>query len=185
MWQCGTVTSSSSGMCSSSGTQNPPVGGGYTLTRFGNGLAPASSTTGIYFRSSGDLATFIWACGGGFININCFSAVSVCFQQPVGFCPHYQQGIGGSPNGIVGIIQESYFLEHFNNYWVAPFDWPSNPPPGIGGVNPNPAPPFPQYCTTEPYGQFCPPVLYEGPTILSPANVVGCATQYPAGGYDC
>jgi len=184
-WQCGTVTSSGSGSCTSTGFQNPPVGGAYTLTRYGAGLAPASSTSGIYFRSSGDLATFIWACGGGFININCFSAVSVCFQQPVGFCPHYQQGIGGSPNGIVGIIQESYFLEHFNNYWVAPFDWPSNPPPGIGGVNPNPAPPFPQYCTTEPYGQFCPPVLYEGPSTLSPANVVGCATQYPAGGYDC
>jgi len=160
-WQCGTVTSSSSGMCSSSGTQNPPVGGGYTLTRFGNGLAPASSTAGIYFRSNGDLALYIWSQENDVIPIQAASAVDLCFGLPVGpgSCSHWQQGIGASPTGVVGINQVSIVFLRYNTNWVAPFEWTTSSPLGIGAF---------------------PPILYEGSVTLSPASVVGCPT-----GYDC
>src|SRR5260370_823130 len=48
-WECGAVTSSGSGSCSSSGTMNPPVGGSYVLSRFGKGVSPASRVSGSYF----------------------------------------------------------------------------------------------------------------------------------------
>ncbi len=161
-WQCGTVTSSSSGMCSSSGTQNPPVGGGYTLTRFGNGLAPASSVSGIYFRSSGDLALYIWSQQNDQNPIFPLSQVSICYGQPVnpsGPCAHWQQGIGASPNGVVGINQIGVVALRYGLNWVAPFEWTTSPPLGIGAF---------------------PPILYEGSVTLSPASVVGCPS-----GYDC
>jgi len=110
-FQCGTVTSSASGACTSSGAENPPVGGSYTLTRFGNGLAPASSVSGIYFRSSGNLALCIWA------TFNCtsstqqgflyFSQIAACYGQPVnptGPCGHWQRGLGnilGTPGKLL------------------------------------------------------------------------------------
>jgi hypothetical protein len=39
-WQCGAVTSSGSGICTTSGTQNPHVGGSYVLTRVGKVWPP-------------------------------------------------------------------------------------------------------------------------------------------------
>jgi len=160
-WQCGNVTSSGSGLCSSSGTQNPPTGGSYTLTRFGNGLPPASSTSGIYFRSNGDLALYIWSQENDVIPIQAASAVDLCFGLPVGpgSCSHWQQGIGASPTGVVGINQVSIVFLRYNTNWVAPFEWTTSSPLGIGAF---------------------PPILYEGSVTLSPASVVGCPT-----GYDC
>jgi hypothetical protein len=169
-WQCGMVTGSSgSGTCTSTGAQNPPIGGSYTLTRFGNGIAPGSSTSGIYFRSSGRLALFIWACDGApTITILCYSNVLICYGVPlgVGNCAHYQQGIGASSTGIVGINQVSIVLHHFNDDWIFPYDWanPQSRPLGMATV---------------------PPVLYEGSVTLNPASIVGCAAPYPTGGYDC
>ena len=173
-WQCGTVTSSGSGMCSSSGAQSPPVGGSYTLTRFGCStnttcLAPATSATRINFHSSGDLALFIWeSAGQSSVTINSLSSVVFCYGQPVnpvGSCAHWQQGIGASSTGVVSINQVSEVSLHFNNDWISPFMWvPHQMPLGIGDF---------------------PPVLYEGSATLNPASIVGCASPYPAGGYDC
>jgi hypothetical protein len=164
-FQCGTITVLGSGICTSTGFENPPIGGGYTLTRFGTGFAPASSTTGIYFHSPGDLALFLWGCGGqSTITINCYAAVILCFGQPLGFCPQYQKGIGASSTGIVGVNQVAYVVEHFNDDWLTPFNWATNPPLGIGTLA---------------------PILYEGSTTLNPGSVAGCTMPYPIGGYDC
>jgi Bacterial extracellular solute-binding proteins, family 5 Middle len=160
-WQCGTVTSSGSGNCSSSGGQNPSVGGSYTLTRFGNGLAPASSTRGIYFRSSGDLALWIWSQENDVNPITALSAISLCYGQPVsttGPCAHWQHGIGASSNGIVGINQVAIVALRFNLNWVSPFEWGANVPLGIGAL---------------------PPVLREGSVTLNPCSVDSI------NGYDC
>ena len=157
---CGTVTSSGSGNCSSSGTQNPPIGGSYFLTRFGNGLPPASSTSGIYFRSSGDLALYIWSQQNDANPIQPVSAVSICFGLPVptGSCTHWQHGIGASGSGVVGINQVSAVELRYNLNWIGPFEWASSPPLGIAAL---------------------PPVLYEGSVTLNP-----CTIQ-PTTGYDC
>jgi hypothetical protein len=169
-WQCGVVTRNGSGNCSSSGNQNPPVGGSYTLTRFGKGLAPASSVSSIYFRSSGNLALWVWSQDNGdvthdFLN---YSIVASCFGRPVtatGPCVHFQQGIGANGGPVrVGLSQVSIVNRFVGVNWVAPFNWVSNPPIGIGSI---------------------PPVLYEGSTTLNPASLVGCSLPYPTGGYDC
>ena len=169
-WQCGTVTSSGSGNCSSSGAQNPPVGGSYTLTRFGNGLAPASSTTGIYFRSSGDLALYLWTLENDQTPISAVSAVSLCFGQPLNFgsCAHWQHGIGASGPGVspcaptvsgcVGISQVSAVELRYNLNWVSPKNWATDAPLGIGAL---------------------PPTLYEGSVTLQPCTID------PVNGYDC
>jgi hypothetical protein len=160
-WQCGTVTAAGSGTCTSTGAENPPVGGSYTLTRFGNGLPPASSTSNIYFRSSGDLALWIWTQESDVNPILPVAFVSLCFNQPIGSnnCAHWQQGIGASANGIVGANQVSEVELRFNLNWVSPYEWATNPPVGIAAL---------------------PPVLYEGSATLNPAFVVGCPS-----GYDC
>ncbi|OLE90788.1 MAG: hypothetical protein AUF79_08535 [Crenarchaeota archaeon 13_1_20CM_2_51_8] len=67
------------GACSSTGTQSPPPGGMFTLTRFGIGTVPGghptvSEITGgscpscAYFRSSGSLALSIWTGYIGCVN---------------------------------------------------------------------------------------------------------------------
>jgi len=164
-WQCGVVTHNGSGNCSSTDSENPPVGGSYTLTRFGNGLAPASSVSSIYFRSSGNLALWVWSQDNGdithdFLN---YSVAASCFGQPVastGPCVHFQQGIGANGGPVpVGLSQVSIVNRFVGVNWVAPFNWVSSPPLGIAAL---------------------PPVLYEGATTLNPASVVGCPN-----GYDC
>ena len=164
-YECGFVTSTGSGQCTPNGTMNPAVGQSYTLTRFGNGFAPASSVSGTYFRSSGNTALWIWSRNKGdtthdFLN---FAQPVACYGQPInltGPCGHWQQGIGNPGNGnSVGLSQISIILRFFGVNWVAPYDWQTNPPTGIG--------PFP-------------PVLYEGSVTLNPSSVVGCPS-----GYDC
>jgi hypothetical protein len=159
-WQCGTVTVSGSGACTSTGTQSPPTGGTYSLTRFGKGLPPASSTSGIYFRSSGDLALWIWSQENESSPILPVSFVSLCFNEPLNFdsCSHWQHGIGASSTGIVGASQVSEVELKYGLNWVAPFDWQTNPPLGIGAF---------------------PPVLYEGSLTLNPCSID------PVNGYDC
>jgi len=169
-WQCGTVTNSGSGVCTSTGAENPPVGGSYTLTRFGKGLAPASTVSNIYFRSSGNLALWIWSQDNGdithdFLN---YSVVASCFGRPVtptGPCTHFQQGIGANGGPIpVGLSQVSIVNRFVGLNWVAPFNWVTAPPVGITPLQ---------------------PILYENTVTLNPASVAGCASSYPAGGYDC
>jgi len=168
-WECGTVTSSGSGVCSSSGGQNPPVGGAYTLTRFGRGVAPASSVSSIYFRSSGNLALWIWSepgdIGHDFLT---FSVVAACFGAPVtstGACAHFQQGIGANGGPVpVGLSQVAIVNRFVGLNWVAPFNWASSPPIGVIPLE---------------------PVLHENTVTLNPASIAGCTSPYPTGGYDC
>ncbi len=169
-WQCGTVTASGSGICTSTGSQNPPVGGSYTLTRFGKGLAPASSVSNTYFRSNGNLALWIWSQNTGdithdFLN---FSIVASCFGAAVtstGPCAHFQQGIGANGGPIpVELSQVSIVNRFVGTNWVAPFNWATSPPVGVIPLQ---------------------PVLYENTLILNPSGAAGCTNPYPTGGYDC
>ncbi len=170
-WECGPVTSSgSSTSCSSSGAESPPVGGSYTLTRFGEGLAPASSISGDYFRSNGNLALWIWSgpvsFTQGFLN---FSILSACFGTTSPNCSHWMMGIGGCGGTMtnscpIGLEQISIVNRFIGVNWIAPFDWHTSPPFGIIPLN---------------------AVLYENTLRLNPASVASCATPYPAGGYDC
>ena len=164
--------------CSSTGLQNPPPGGSYTLTRNGLGFAAGSSPQNEYFRSSGALALYWWSGNTGDqvgdpLN---FSRIAACVGQPTvplgqtSGCGHWQQGIGanGGPT-VVGGIQVSIVLRFFLINWVSPFNLSTNPPTNIASF---------------------PPVLYNGgtattSTTLNPANVAGCTSPYPLGGYDC
>ena len=170
-YTCGVVTSSgSSTSCSSTGAMNPPVGGSYVLSRFGKGLAPASSVSGIYFRSNGNLAAYLWSQDTGdithdFLN---FSVVASCFGAAVtstGPCAHFQRGIGANGGPIsVGLSQVAIVNRFVGLNWVAPFNWALSPPVGIIPLA---------------------PVLYENTITLNPASSVGCTSPYPTGGYDC
>ena len=169
-WQCGIMTSSGSGTCTSTGNQNPPVGGSYTLTRFGKGVAPASSVSSVYFRSNGNLALYLWSEDTGDITRDFldFSIINACYGLPVtstGSCAHFQQGIGanGGPNPV-GLTQVAIVDRFVGLDWIAPFNWSISPPLGIIPLS---------------------PVLHENTITLNPASVAGCATPYPAGGYDC
>jgi hypothetical protein len=147
--------------CASSGTQNPPVGGTYTLTRFGKGFAPASPPFDLYFRSSSNLAVYIWTGNNGsfshdFLN---FAKVLLCYNQPLGTpgCGRWQTGIldGPSPVNINKVLAVNRFV---GVSWVGQFDLVTAPPLGM----------IPS-----------PPILYEGSTILNP-----CSVDH-VNGYDC
>jgi hypothetical protein len=161
-WECKSASGVVGTGCSSSGTQSPPQpGGSFFLTRFGKGLAPASSTSGIYFRSSGDLALYIWSQENDINPIQAVSGVSFCYAQPVnlsGPCAHWQHGLGASSTGVVGINQVSIVELRYDLNWVNPFEWQLGPPLGIGSIT---------------------PVLYEGSVTLNPCSVD------PTNGYDC
>jgi hypothetical protein len=126
--------------------------------------------SGIYFRSNGNLAAYLWSQDNGdithdFLN---FSVVASCFGAPVtptGPCAHFQQGIGANGGPVsVGLSQVAIVNRFVGLNWVAPFQWASTPPVGIIPL---------------------PPVLYENTITLNPAAVAGCTTPYPIGGYDC
>jgi hypothetical protein len=205
-WQCGAaITSTSgSGVCSSTGTQNPPVSGTYTLTRYGKGQTPGSAAIGSYFRSSGSQALYLWsgAIGDSTQDSITASQVSACNSpsvavQPLGStsgCGHWQQGIG-QPNGGPGAVtanQVNIFQRFLFVNWVSPFVWASSPcdfatvPPSGATV---------RQCT----GPINPPdnmaslpgaLLYEGVNTLKPAATAGCNNAYnptspTSGGYDC
>ena len=181
-WECGPVTSIGSGLCSTTGTQNPPTGDTYTLTRFGctnaiTCLAPASSTSGIYFRSSGDLALYAWSEENDISPSIPLSAVELCFGLAIGAgaCAHWQQGIGANTNtgfgacgltqpGCVGSNQLSEVLLRYSLNWITPFEWTTGPPLGIVAT---------------------PPVLYEGAVTLSPCPTGGSSPPGSTTGYDC
>ena len=172
-WECLSNTNMVGIACTSTGTQNPPAGGYYTLTRFGKGVAPGASVTQDYFRSNGSFALWIWSGMNGDFTHDFVLLLQAmyCYGQPAqplgstGFCPHLQQGIGanGGPS-MVGAIQIGILDRFVSVGWVSPFNFQSNPPTGIA--------PFP-------------PVLHVGTSILNPASAAGCSQPYPAGGYDC
>ena len=171
-WQCGDSSGVLGSACTPLGQLNPSLGG-YTLTRFGEGQAPASSLSSIYFRSAGNLALYIWSQNTGDITRDFldFSVVAACVGKPVdplgstNACGHFQQGIGANGGPVpVGIIQVAIVNRWVGLNWVSPYNWVVSPPLGI-------APP--------------PPVLYEGSATLNPASIAGCSNAYPLGGYDC
>ena len=154
--------------CSSSNTQSPGAGGTFTLTRYGctittGGTAclpPASSPSGHYFRSSGDLALWIWSgmTGSSTSDFLTISLVAFCYNRPIGTtgCTHYQSGIGASSSGVVGFIQVSAIASFFGVGWTTPYSWSS-----LAGID------------------SFPPVLYEGSFTLNPCSID------PVNGYDC
>jgi len=176
-WECKSGTGVLGGGCATSGFQNPPPGQTYTLTRFGKGLPPASTTSGIYFRSSGNLALYIWTQENDANPLQAVSAVSLCYGLALGTgaCRHWQQGIGAntatgqgqcSPSqaGCVGINQVSAVEIRYNLNWIAPFEWTTGPPVGIGAL---------------------PPTLYEGPVTFTPCQPGGSSPPGSTTGYDC
>jgi Bacterial extracellular solute-binding proteins, family 5 Middle len=162
-WECVSSTNVLGKGCSSTGTENPPIGGSYTLTRYGNGLAPASSISGIYFRSAGDLALYIWSEQNDISPVLAFTSVAACYAVAVnltGPCGHFQQGIGNAGSGTpVGVTQVGISSRFYNLNWLAPYEWTTSPPTGIIPLT---------------------PTLHEGSVTLSPQSAVGCPS-----GYDC
>jgi hypothetical protein len=154
--------------CSSTGSQVISAGQSLSLTRFGIDDAPATSVSGAYFRSAGNLALWIWSEQNDANPSTIFGAVASCYGKPVdlsGSCAHWQQGIGNNPGPApVGSTQVAIENRFYALNWVAPFNWATAPPQGIGPL---------------------PPVLYEGSAILYPASVASCTLGYPQGGYDC
>jgi len=122
--------------------------------------------SGDYFRSSGNLALWIWSGDNGdlthdFLN---FSHAAFCYNNPIPSCQPLTRGIGaGSVAGLVGLAQIAIVARFVGVNWISPFGM-ANPPVGMG--------PFP-------------PVLFEGSQTLNPASLVGCSLPYPVGGYDC
>ncbi len=185
-WVCKSGGGVIGSACSSSGTQSVAPGGTFTLQRYGLGTTPGGSLNS-FFRSSGNLALYLWTGNTGNFNqdfLN-FGVVSLCFGQallPLGTitgCGHWQQGIG-APGGhsTVGLTQVGIVQRFVGVNWVSPYDWVTSPPSGIAAF---------------------PPVLYDGIStgnagnpfaagvtqLLNPASVAGCASAYPIGGYDC
>src|SRR5438132_4467410 len=209
-WECVSRAGALGQGCSSTTLQNPGASGSYTLQRFGKGIAP--SFPGDYFRSSGNLALWLWA-GGPNLSSNWFSIAKSCFglaPVPLGpvpsvsSCAHWQQGIGtsgattapgtgGCPSGTtlcgipVGTNQLSIIL-----HYSVPIDW-------LGSVTGSAS----TWNTTPPTGIVAlDPLLYSGNApnplpsgypnftaggvqILYPASSKGCEQPYPMGGYDC
>jgi hypothetical protein len=162
-WMCGLGSSIGGPGCSSSGTQSVPPGGSWTLTRYGTGTIPGGSLN-TYFRSSGNLALWVWSGNRGIFSqdfLNFGSIVGLCFDKPVGTagCTVWQHGIGGSAAGTpVGLAQVSIVQRFVGVSWVAPYDWINSPPQNIAAF---------------------PPVLHEGGVTLNPCNID------PVNGYDC
>jgi hypothetical protein len=185
------------GGCSSTGTENPGVGGYYQLTRYGAGTTPGTAVpSSKYFRSSGTLAVYIWSGNNGqsthdFINT---STAAFCFLKIVGTagCTQWQEGIVNpvaSPGAPVGFIQVSAITSYMGVQWTGPFNWLPGIPYGCCPFTANP-----------PTGIAALPLtLYEGlstgntgnpfslgtPQVMLPAATEGCAAAYPMGGYDC
>ncbi len=167
-WVCKSSTGTVGGGCSSTGTQNPPVGGSYTLQRYGLGTTPGGSLN-TFFRDNGNLALWIWTGDTGtfstdFLN---FGQAALCFGKALGTtgCTRWQQGIGAAGgSSVVGLTQVSIVQRFVGVNWVSPYSWTSSPPTGIVQLS---------------------PVLYEGTITLNPASVAGCTVPYPTGGYDC
>jgi hypothetical protein len=194
-WMCVSATGARGQGCTPGGRQNPDAGtAGYTLTRFGTGHAPGSSLTDSYFRSSGTVALWFWSGSTGdftrdFLN---FGVVAKCVNAPLNTvgCTQWQQGIGGELNGSptpVAPIPQASIVARFVGV-----DMVSVAADLVNGPNPtapwtSTAIPMLAVGSANSFNGFPAPVLYEGTQTLNPASAAtgGCASGYPAGGYDC
>ncbi len=169
-WECKGSNGLGSG-CVSIACPPGPCPNSYTLTRFGKGVAPASSISSIYFRSGGNLALWTWSLDTGdathdFLN---YSIIAICFGTTSPNCSHWMMGIGGCGGTLtspctIGLQQVAIVNRFVGLNWVAPYNWQSSPPAGI-----------------IPFA----PVIHEGGYTLNPASTVGCTSPFPSGGYDC
>jgi len=186
---------------------------GCTLTSTGTvcGIAGSSSD---YFRSSGALASYVWSgdIGSGSADFSKVLTVNSCHSSsPSANCPHWAQGIGnpgGTGTNAVGLSQRLKVNSYKGVSWIgfstpqsagtqlilscsagytipqttitpctaSNAGWTSTVLPGIGG-----------YASTlyEVGSHITIGTTTTGTSTLSPASVVGCATTYPNGGYDC
>lgn len=169
-WVCQSSTGAIGSGCTTTGTQRVASGGSWTFRRFGFGTFPGGSLN-TYFRSSGNLALWIWTGNTGdfsrdFLN---FGVAALCFgnNPPPLRCGPLPYGIG-NPTGstgapaTVGIGQVSIVQRFVGVNWVSPYDWRTISPQGIGTF---------------------PPVLHEGNSNLAPG---GCNVSFNnGGGYVC
>src|SRR6266581_6693933 len=168
-WECKGSNGLGSG-CVSIACPPGPCPNSYTLTRFGKGVAPASSISSIYFRSGGNLALWTWSLDTGdathdFLN---YSIIAICFGTTSPNCSHWMMGIGGCGGTLtspctIGLQQVAIVNRFVGLNWVAPYNWQSSPPAGI-----------------IPFA----PVIHEGGYTLNQASTVGCTSPFPSGGYD-
>jgi hypothetical protein len=159
-WECGIVTSTGSGTCTPTGSGNGQSS--YTLSAY----------TG-YFRSSYRAAEWIWSYENDQTPIVAAAFVGSCFNAPVnlfGSCGHWQQGIGNPSSGtVVTVSTVSTVDDLYGVNFVAPFNWLTNPPLGVGAFA---------------------PVLFalqafDGSTILTPAPTTGTPCNSPNTYYNC
>jgi hypothetical protein len=167
--------------CSSTGTENPPAGGSYTLTRFGCNRAtgtcnaPGANPTSTYFRSDGTLALYIWAGNNGDVihDSVIVSSAAFCLNKSVGQtgCTQWQRGIGNPGTGTpVNVAQVSAVIRFYQDgNWLSPFNWLPGIPEACCPFMSNP--PF--------LIQIVTPVLVEGTVTLNPCSID------PVNGYDC
>ena len=130
-WQCGAVNSSSG-----SGTCDFPIGPGSAAGSF------TLSANNNYFRSTTKAATWVWSAESDQSGqaLAAASAVGSCDNVAVnlsGTCGHYQQGIGnpgsGTPVSVSTVTSvDAFYLVN----WVAPFNWATSTPVGIGAPFP-------------------------------------------------
>ena len=168
-FSCGTVTTSGSGVCTTTGTQSPPLGGSYTLTAFKR-----------FFHSIDNLSLWIWAADGDPNGPSILTVTSIgsCVNVVVniaGPCGHWQQGAGNPSSGPVGIIVISIVYPLYNINWLQPNNWQTSPPQGI----------VPGFTPVDPLLHGLSPS--GGSTTLTPSptgpNGISCSTPNPY--YDC
>ncbi|OLE91452.1 MAG: hypothetical protein AUF79_04465 [Crenarchaeota archaeon 13_1_20CM_2_51_8] len=175
------------------------------------GVAGSSSD---YFRSGGALASYVWTgdIGSGSADFSRTLTVNSCHSSmPSANCPHWAQGIGnpgGTGNNLVGLAQRLKVNSYRGVSWinfatpqsngslgvlacaagytlpgttitpctVSNAGWTESVLPGIGG-----------FASTlhEVGSQITIGTTMTSTSILSPASAVGCATNFPNGGYDC
>jgi len=186
---------------------------GCTLTASGTicGVAGSSSD---YFRSSGALASYIWSgdIGSGSADFSKVLTVNSCHSSsPSANCPHWAQGIGnpgGTGSNPVGLSQRLKVNLYKGVSWIG-FATPESagtqliPSCSAGYTLPQTTitpctasnagwtiavlPGIGLYASTlyEVGSQITIGTTTTSTSTLSPASVVGCATTYPNGGYDC
>lgn len=197
-WECQSSMGVVGTGCSSSGSQSPPIGGSFSLTRFAvlSGSTPGNPSQ-TFYRSSGTYAQYLWTgmTGDATHDFILFTAVSACYANVTGSpqpwpgsgtisapfyrCGHFRWGIGsaGQPSsiGIVQISEENRFVQLD---WTFPFAYPGTTLTGMYWSTPGAlAPPL----------LGSPPILYEGSFVIDPAWTAGCSvTTHPSWqGYDC
>jgi hypothetical protein len=188
---------------------------GCALTATGTTTCGAAGSSSDYFRSSGALAAYIWTgdIGSGSADFSKVLTVNSCHSStPSANCPHWAQGIGNpsltSSSNPVGLGQRLKVNSLKGVSWIGfstekttgtqlilscaagytipgttitpctttNAGWTTTVLPGIGA-----------YAATlyEVGSQITIGTTTTGTSTLAPASSIGCASDYPNGGYDC